>query len=1298
MQRINTALIFLCLHLLIITPAPPVLGLDKSLLYRYEDGKELPKGDDVSEEVPLIQPITFYGTKYRTIFVNNNGLLSFQHDIRTFYNYEFPLAYPLLAPLYSNVDTKAAGRVIYLETDDFESIDRATSDIRDSFLDADMFDPTSIFIVTWEDVGYHVNGTDKTNTFQVALISDNDDTYVEFLYPENGIQWLQGTGDGSGLPDARAQAGIIAPDGRYYLLPGSGSERIRNLERLSNRGLPGQWMFKIGEVDQTKDIEVPDLYDEVDVAPKRCAESSSLCHSQGKCVDYDDGFCCECKSQYYGNGKHCVKRDADFRVTGKVNGEINGEVFENLDLQCYVVMRDARIYTAVSKVPKEIGYSSQTLQILGSTMGWVFAKPVKTALNGFQLTGGIFNHTAEIHYPLTNNTLIINQKYLGLDVFDRLRLEVDIKGVIPILPQANATITKYTEEYTLTNPGVIQSTSTRILKYNNSRNYLVEVPFQIKQHFLFNYCKYNNTPPGTTWKLRVGNNFIGYEGKEQIIRYGLSNKIGPFEDVDPCEEGRQHCTPNSSCVVDDDTYRCICNPGYHEVYKDGGFLCSDINECQIGSHDCDFNANCINELGGFRCECKPGYEGDGRFCDNAISCTTVTCSENAECIQSTVATCQCMAGFTGDGQSCVPITSQSCYYINNCSPYGYCGIDEESGKYSCACIHGYIGDGYNCTENHNNLTEIPQLQVEITTQEITTKRSDEFTCKYLHNCDHNAECIHTPYLQSTYSCVCKPGYKGDGYRCEEVEESCMTDDICDMHAACTEDYDTGKAICVCNPGYQGNGFTCEPAAKCSSDDDCPINEICAYSLDFNGYECICKDGLVRDTQNICVQLEGNCDGATCHESADCLFDDVLETHYCSCKSEYMGDGIAECKLRPVGCNINNNCGINAKCELNSTSQLYECQCLEGYFGNGFVCYQEKNCNNEPSMCDPYARCVTDASRKFVCECNPGFIGNGTFCKAIPKHDGNFVLLNQGMATLKIPFNYDGRSFIKPVQVRPMQVAVGLDVDCMEGRIYWGDISGKAIRSSNYLGNDKKVFLDTDIRAPEGISIDWVSRNIYWTDANKRTIEVANIDTRLRRVLFKTDLSNPRGIAVHPQRGKLFWSDWKRSKPKIEWSNTDGTGREVFVNETVVVTPNSLVIDFDREHVCYADAGTNSIECIHIDTRFRQTIASNCTKPFGVAVSSDKIYWSDWISRKINVVNKDTLTRLKPISVPLGSPKDKIYEVVAVPDQCPTQYNVCQYKNQCPTGHICLPDGKGSRRCLCGISINSPQDTATCNDM
>lgn len=38
------------------------------------------------------------------------------------------------------------------------------------------------------------------------------------------------------------------------------------------------------------------------------------------------------------------------------------------------------------------------------------------------------------------------------------------------------------------------------------------------------------------------------------------------------------------------------------------------------------------------------------------------------------------------------------------------------------------------------------------------------------------------------------------------------------------------------------------------------------------------------------------------------------------------------------------------------------------------------------------------------------------------------------------------------------MAIGVDKDCSEGRVYWSDISAKNIVSSKYDGTDRKIFI------------------------------------------------------------------------------------------------------------------------------------------------------------------------------------------------------------------------------------------------
>ena len=124
---------------------------------------------------------------------------------------------------------------------------------------------------------------------------------------------------------------------------------------------------------------------------------------------------------------------------------------------------------------------------------------------------------------------------------------------------------------------------------------------------------------------------------------------------------------------------------------------------------------------------------------------------------------------------------------------------------------------------------------------------------------------------------------------------------------------------------------------------------------------------------------------------------------------------------------------------------------------------------------------------------------------------------------------------------------------------------------------------------------------------------------------------------------LFWSDWDRNNPKIERSNTDGSNRMEFV-KTSLKLPNSLTIDYDRDEICWADAGVFKIgilsdfhlqvqscgfiymtigeclfvlyfffstECIGVDGDNRRVIVSDVKYPFGLTYYDQQLFWTDW---------------------------------------------------------------------------------------
>ena len=82
------------------------------------------------------------------------------------------------------------------------------------------------------------------------IATSNTESFVMFIYVSGGIQWT--TADSSngtnGFGGVEATAAIIAGDGvNFIAIPGSRTPSIINITHNSNVGIPGIWMFKVGE-------------------------------------------------------------------------------------------------------------------------------------------------------------------------------------------------------------------------------------------------------------------------------------------------------------------------------------------------------------------------------------------------------------------------------------------------------------------------------------------------------------------------------------------------------------------------------------------------------------------------------------------------------------------------------------------------------------------------------------------------------------------------------------------------------------------------------------------------------------------------------------------------------------------------------------------------------------------------------------------------------------------------------------------------------------------------------------------
>ncbi|XP_047199382.1 alpha-tectorin [Hippoglossus stenolepis] len=227
----------------------------QDILYPYGPGHrdlETPKMDDGSSpEISLLIPFVFFNIPYRSIYVNNNGVISFNVQVSQFTPEAFPLSdsRSFIAPLWADVHNGIRGDVYYRESTEREILERATQDVRKYFKNVPTFTATWVFIATWHQVTFYGGSqTTPVNTFQTVLISDGGAFFTMFNYGE--IVWSTGTASGgdplTGLGGTTAQSGFNGGDiGHFFNLPGSRSNEVVNIEQSTNVNIPGRWFFRV---------------------------------------------------------------------------------------------------------------------------------------------------------------------------------------------------------------------------------------------------------------------------------------------------------------------------------------------------------------------------------------------------------------------------------------------------------------------------------------------------------------------------------------------------------------------------------------------------------------------------------------------------------------------------------------------------------------------------------------------------------------------------------------------------------------------------------------------------------------------------------------------------------------------------------------------------------------------------------------------------------------------------------------------------------------------------------------------
>ena len=179
-----------------------------------------PNDDGSTAAVRLPFDVDFFGTRYGSLYVNNNGNVTFRGPMETYTPFTIGAGTPpMIAPFFADVDTRGTGSVTY---------------------GAITFGSRPAFCVNWSNVGYYGYHTDRLNDFQLLLVARGDVGTGDFdvIMNYGTINWETGdaSGGSGGLGGIPAGAGFSAGDGLAEpLLPVARKPRTQRPARCQHR-------------------------------------------------------------------------------------------------------------------------------------------------------------------------------------------------------------------------------------------------------------------------------------------------------------------------------------------------------------------------------------------------------------------------------------------------------------------------------------------------------------------------------------------------------------------------------------------------------------------------------------------------------------------------------------------------------------------------------------------------------------------------------------------------------------------------------------------------------------------------------------------------------------------------------------------------------------------------------------------------------------------------------------------------------------------------------------------------------
>uniref|UniRef100_A0A8C4NB86 Nidogen 2 n=1 Tax=Eptatretus burgeri TaxID=7764 RepID=A0A8C4NB86_EPTBU len=1207
----------LTLVLALLFAGSPVraIGRHELLPYGSRHGDlELPAGDDAhSQAVDLPFAFPYFTSSFSTLHVSTNGLLSPKplQDESSYINGPLPTSFPALAAFLLDLDTGSGhGHVLFRVSVDPVDSSWAAGHIHRAFPTFSSFNPHAIFVCTWDSVPAHRGHVQQSNTFQLVLASDEDDTFALLLYPEHTLQVFSTPPkeERKDLTETPARVGFSQGSRTVFFIPVEGSSYEvtspsnppQQLPRTSNSGRKGIWAFRVGSTGRLNNIQPAEIQGDIEDEPE---DPSG--HGVPLPIDYDSEDSDEYDDDFEELTEAPIPAESHFEA-----GDRRG------DWRTVENPRGIRPYPDVVGVPEtqahpephfvEQPFENEQIPVFGDLP---LPKRSSTIINidDIEVDAKVFqyNPTRVVESCAKDGTscsphtscrdhstgfcCYCNNGYYGdghLCLPEGLpqRVNGKVSGRI-FLGSASRPVEFLgvdMHSYIVVNDGRTYTAVSQISEEIGwSMLPLYSMAGIMGWMFALEQPDFHNGFSITGGRFTRHANITFLPGREQVsivqhlngmdehghltintridgqlplLPPGVTLSVNKYEEI----YHRSYNVITSSAAHE---YTVDFGQGRHETFQhqwkqnitwEG---CLHDVEHHMSAHRQRLTAERIFTLYdvGEKILRYATTNMIGSVTDPVVEnpCYDGShhCDSNAQCQpgQGQAYACECAVGYAGDGRACYD-RDECGERADTCGAYAHCV--NMPGTFRCECHEGYhfAVDGQSC---------IPHTPV---------NPCDTPT----HGCDYSERAHCVPTGPSTHRCECLPGFTGNGHVCSDIDE-CRSS-RCDPHATCYNS--PGSFSCRCNPGYHGDGFQCIP-------------------------------------------LQGH-EG---HEKSKCeqWRDSMLAA------SSQHGSRPSPSFYLP-------------QCETDGTFSPVQCHSDAGY------CW----CVNEDGSEIPGTRSPHGTEPPCLPTAAPTSMQPSPRPDVDPPPPGSSLLFAQGQLITHIPLagsTLQSESAHTVISLHG-SITVGLAFDCVDNMIYWTDIAGKTINRASLNGGEPQVIINTGLLSPEGLAIDHLGRNAFWTDSGTDRIEVSKLDGSQRRVLFDTGLVNPRAIVVDAPRGHMYWTDWNREAPKIETAYMDGSERRVLVSEDLGL-PNGLTFDPYSRQLCWADAGTKRLECVYPSHGTRRRFLEGLRYPFSLTGFSGHLYYTDW--RRDAVVSA---TLNQELEEHLPPQRSHPYGITTVFPQCP----------------------------------------------